>query len=113
MQTTGRGVPSIAAADVPGEAVVLDVREPHEWEAGHVPGALHIPLRELPARAGEVPQDGAVAVVCHVGGRSAQAVAWLQAHGWSSTRNVTGGMEAWAAAGRAMVSEGGREPRVI
>ena len=108
-----QGVPSIAVTDVPGEAVVLDVREPHEWAAGHAPGALHIPLGELPERAGEVPQDGPVAVVCHLGGRSSRAVAWLQQHGWSSTRNVAGGMEAWAEAGLPMVSEDGREPRVV
>ena len=106
-------VPSIPAADVPDDALVLDVREPHEWVAGHAPGALHIPLSELTARTAEVPQDGPVAVVCHLGGRSSRAVAWLQAQGWTSTRNVEGGMEAWARAGRPLVSEDGREPRVV
>ena len=106
-------VPSIEVADVPPEAVVVDVREQHEWDAGHAPGALHIPLGELPSRAGEVPQDGPVAVVCHLGGRSARAVAWLQEQGWTSTRNVVGGMEGWARAGRPLVSEDGREPRVV
>lgn len=104
-------VPSIRPADVADDAFVLDVREDDEWVAGHAPQALHVPLGELPARAAAVPVDREVVVVCRVGGRSAQAVAWLNGQGWS-TVNLDGGMQAWAAAGRPLESAGG-SPTVI
>jgi len=95
---------------LPAGVVVLDVREDDEWVAGHVPGATHLPLGELVARADEVP-EGEVLVVCRVGGRSAQATAWLGAQGRAAV-NLAGGMHAWDAAGRAMVSETGADPTV-
>jgi rhodanese-related sulfurtransferase len=105
-------VPAIDAAQVPDGGYLLDVREPVEWQAGHAPGAHHIPLGELPYRADEVPQDCQVHVICKVGGRSAQAAQVLNANGWD-TVNVDGGMMAWAAAGRPMVSEDGQPPEVV
>lgn len=96
---------------VPDELVVLDVREPAEWEHGHIDGAVHIPLGELGSRLDEVPQ-GQVLVVCRIGGRSAQAVAWLGRQG-HDVLNLDGGMLDWEAAGRPMVSETGRPPHVI
>lgn len=96
---------------VPGALVVLDVREPAEWEHGHIDGAVHIPLGELGARAGEVP-EGQVLVVCRIGGRSAQAVAWLGQQGHDAV-NLDGGMLDWQAAGRPMVSETGQPPQVV
>jgi rhodanese-related sulfurtransferase len=100
-------IPTVEIDGVPDPlpVPVLDVREDFEWEAGHIEGAVHIPLGELPARVGEVP-DGQFLVVCKVGGRSAQAVAWLSAQGHEAV-NLAGGMLDWAAAGRPMVSEGG------
>ena len=96
---------------VPDDLVVLDVREPAEWEHGHIDGAVHIPLGELGARVGEVP-EGQVLVVCRIGGRSAQAVAWLGQQGHDVV-NLDGGMLDWQAAGRPMVSETGRPPQVV
>ncbi|MGN6331859.1 MAG: rhodanese-like domain-containing protein [Motilibacteraceae bacterium] len=104
-------IPTVAAAQVPDDAVLVDVREPDEWAAGHAPGALHVPLSQLPQRLDEVPDDRPVVVVCRVGGRSAQAVAWLNAQGWD-TANLDGGMFAWVAAGRPLVADGG-DPQVI
>ncbi|GAB3269525.1 rhodanese-like domain-containing protein [Kineosporia babensis] len=106
-------VPSVDPAQVPAEAAILDVREPDEWEAGHVDGAVHIPLMELPARTGELPEgpDGQVYVICRSGGRSARAVAWLGQNGFDAV-NVDGGMGAWQAVGREMVSETGEAPTV-
>jgi rhodanese-related sulfurtransferase len=103
-------VPAVSPAGVPDGAVVLDVREQDEWEAGHIPGALHIPLGELTARAGELPAEQVV-VVCRVGARSARAVAWLNRSG-HDTLNLDGGMQVWAMAGRSMVSENGDQPVV-
>jgi rhodanese-related sulfurtransferase len=104
-------VPSVDPTGVPAEAVLLDVREPDEWQAGHIEGALHIPLADLPARVGELPGQGDLVVVCRSGGRSARAVAWLRQNGHTAL-NLDGGMGAWAAAGREMVSETGEAPTV-
>jgi rhodanese-related sulfurtransferase len=105
-------VPGVAAAALPDDAYLLDVREPGEWQAGHAPDAVHIPLGELNSRAHEVPQDRDVYVICRSGARSAQAVLAMGGAGWRAS-NVEGGMQAWAAAGRPMVSDSGREPTVI
>ena len=105
-------VPSVAASAVPDDAWLLDVREPYEWQAGHVDGALHLPMGELVGRLGELPHDREVVVVCKVGGRSAQVVQYLNQAGWSAV-NLDGGMYAWAAAGRPMVSDTGAAPAVV
>ena len=105
------GLPCVTALDLPQEVVLVDVREPEEWAAGHAPEAVHIPLRELPDRWQSLPLDGDVVVVCHLGGRSAQATAWLTQQG-VACRNLTGGMVAYAAAGHAVVSDTGRPPVV-
>jgi rhodanese-related sulfurtransferase len=96
---------------LPEGLVVLDVREPVEWDYGHIEGAVHIPLSLLPTRVGELPQ-GQTLVVCKIGGRSAQAVAWLQQLGYDAV-NLAGGMLDWEAAGRPMVSETGHDPHVV
>lgn len=101
-------VPQIAVPDVADHDVILDVREQHEWDAGHAPGAVHIPLGELPQRLDELPDTdaGTLAVTCRGGGRSSRAVAWLTQQGFD-VANLDGGMKAWHAAGRALVSESG------
>lgn len=104
-------LPSVAAANVPEDGFLLDVRESDEWRAGHAPGAVHIPIGELNVRAAEVPSDRDVYVICRSGARSAQAVAAFNNAGWK-TANVEGGMHAWEAAGRPMVSESGADPFV-
>ncbi len=101
------GVPN----PIPEELPVLDVREDFEWEAGHIEGALHIPLGDLPGRVGELP-GGQILVTCKMGGRSAQAVMWLSQQGHDVV-NLAGGMAAWEAAGRPMVSDTGTPPQVL
>lgn len=81
------------------DLVVLDVREPSEWAEGHVPGARHIPMREVTRRIAEVPRDRPVAVVCAGGARSSLVASVLRAHGHGELLNVWGGMTAWAQAG--------------
>ena len=109
-------VPTTTVAELPADVsavgVLLDVRELEEWRSGHAPGATHIPLAELPARLDELPPEEPVAVICRSGVRSGQAVAWLAGQGVTAV-NVAGGMQAWDAAGRDVVSEDGSEPRVI
>ncbi|MCL8026795.1 rhodanese-like domain-containing protein [Nocardioides bruguierae] len=96
---------------LPEDLTILDVREYSEWEAGHAPGALHIPMGVLPVRLQDVPQDRLL-VVCKVGGRSAQAAMYLVQQGYDVI-NLAGGMEDWAAAGRPLVSENGDTPAVV
>ncbi len=98
-------------AELPDDLVVLDVREDVEWQAGHIAGAVHLPLMQVPQRFADLPADGQVLVVCKVGARSAQATAFLQAQGYDAV-NLVGGMIAWDRAGRAMVADGGAPPRV-
>ena len=109
------GIPTVAIDGVPDPLPeglhVLDVREPVEWQHGHIDGAIHIPLRELPGRLADVP-EGQTLVVCKIGGRSAQAVAYLAQQGHDVV-NLDGGMLDWAAAGRPMVSDTGDAPLVV
>jgi molybdopterin-guanine dinucleotide biosynthesis protein A/rhodanese-related sulfurtransferase len=79
--------------------MVLDVRQPDEYEAGHVPGAHLIPLGEVAQRIGEIPEGAPVLVVCHSGGRSRRAAEFLRAQGRDAT-NVAGGTAAWIEAGQ-------------
>ena len=100
-----------AAALVDSGAVLLDVREPHEWQAGHAPKARHIPLAQLAQRARELPANKPIVTVCRSGHRSARAAAMLGQAG-RETSNLAGGMHAWARAGLPVVAKGGGPGRV-
>ena len=108
-------IAEIAVADVgavlDAGAVLLDVREPEEWDAGHAPEARHVPLGELPDRMGELDGSGRIVVICRSGGRSALATEWLSTAGFDAT-NLVGGMQAWAHAGRAVETDDGGPGRV-
>lgn len=107
-------VPEVPVAQVPDGAPVLDVREDDEWAAGHAPGAVHVPMGQVPARLDEIAAafpDGPVPVVCRSGGRSARVTAYL-VHAGHDAVNVGGGMQAWAAAGRPLESDAG-PPQVL
>lgn len=99
-------MPSVHVSEVPDplpeSLVVLDVREDDEWADGHVDGAVHIPLRQLPGRVGELPEGKQVIAMCHVGGRSAQATVFLAQQGVDAV-NLDGGIAAWERAGRPVV----------
>jgi rhodanese-related sulfurtransferase len=101
----------VPAAEVPADVLLVDVREPDEWTAGHAPGAMHIPLGQLGARYTEIPQDGRVYLICRAGSRSNQAALALAGAGWDVV-NVSDGMTGWAAAGRPMTNESGTTPYV-
>jgi len=104
-------MPEVLSVDLPAGAFLLDVREDDEWAAGHAPDAVHVRLAELGARAGELPRDREVYVICRSGARSAYAAQTL-AVGGLNTINVADGMTGWAVAGRPMISEDGAEPYV-
>ena len=91
---------------------ILDVREDDEWAAGHIAGAVHVPLMQIPARHAELDADADWLCVCKVGGRSFQATAYLARLGLRIA-NVGGGMDAWAAAGLPVESSAGAPGRII
>jgi glyoxylase-like metal-dependent hydrolase (beta-lactamase superfamily II)/rhodanese-related sulfurtransferase len=76
---------------------ILDVRSPKEWEAGHLDGAVHIPLNRLAERLGDVPAARPLVVHCQGGYRSAIASSLLQGHGVEGLLDLVGGYKAWAA----------------
>ena len=92
--------PEEAAALIAGGALLVDVREQEEWDAGHVEGALHFPLSTLPARWQELPDADRTVFVCRSGGRSMAAAEAFAAAGRAGCANLAGGVQAWAAAGR-------------
>jgi rhodanese-related sulfurtransferase len=79
-------------------AILLDVRNPDEWEGARVPDVPLIPLAELPGRVDEVPQGEPLYVICAGGGRSAKAAELLRSQGVDAV-NVAGGTRAWIEAG--------------
>lgn len=93
--------PGLKAALASGEAVLVDVRTPAEYQSGHVPGAISLPLDQLPARldALSAHQGSPVYLICASGGRSARAQTLLSEAGFARPINVEGGTRAWIAAG--------------
>jgi rhodanese-related sulfurtransferase len=95
-----------------GQIQLVDCREPYEWEAGRIRGAVHIPLNAIMAGAGQdLDQSRSVAVICRSGNRSELATMMLQARGFEAY-NVEGGMEAWAAEGLPLEAADGSPGRV-
>lgn len=102
----------------PGEArprqnefQLVDVREPAEWAAGHIEGAIHIPMGQLGQRRDELADDRTIVAVCRSGNRSGQVVAALRDAGYDA-ENLDGGMKAWDRADLPFVAEDGDDPRV-
>lgn len=102
-------VPEIDVAELADRqeagTVVLDVRNPDEYQAAHLPGVLLIPLGELVERVDEVPTEGTLPVICRSGNRSRQAAEWLRGQGIDAV-NVAGGILAWTDAGRPIETGG-------
>ncbi len=113
--TAAAGVPAVdpdeAQQRVENGAILLDVREPDEWDSGHAPDAVWIPMGDLGARQSELTQDLPIVVVCRSGARSARVTTALRNAGYDAT-NLAGGMQAWAAAGYGVVTDGG-EPGTV
>ncbi len=106
-------IPTVTVTDLPDDALMVDVREPGEWAAGHAPGAVHIPLGDIPARLDELPvTDDSLPVVCRTDGRSGRAVQWLVQQGFDVV-NVEGGMQSWVREGKPLASENGQDATVL
>jgi rhodanese-related sulfurtransferase len=87
-------------------AQLVDVRTDHEWEAGRISGATHLPLDELPQRAGEIDKDRPVLLYCRGGNRSTMAAAALAEAGYDATK-LSEGIVGWAEAGLPLAPDDG------
>ena len=99
--TAARLLPSVPAGRAlcsTAGALLLDVREPEEWQAEHAPGAVLMPMGQVRQRQSELPRDRRIVVVCRSGGRSAATTESLRTWGFDAV-NLAGGMCAWASAG--------------
>jgi rhodanese-related sulfurtransferase len=76
--------------------VLLDVREPWEWQLCHLPGAILVPMGELSTRLAELNKDAETVVICHHGVRSYHAARYLESAGFGNVVNLSGGVAAWA-----------------
>jgi len=85
--------PDYAGGD---DVVLLDVREHDELAVAAVPGALHIPMREVPARLAELDADKPLVVMCHSGGRSRRVAEYLAVNGFTTVFNLKGGIDSWS-----------------
>lgn len=121
---TSPHVPSVPVDAVPSDfdraeaatadgarAVLLDVREEDEWQLGHAPGAIHIPMVDVPARVDELEFDVDLYVICRQGGRSLQVVEYLNHIGYEAIQ-VRGGMVAWQQAGRPLTADGDHQAKI-
>lgn len=95
-----------AGALLAGDALLLDVRENHEWQAGHAPKARHIPLGQLAARHHELPAGRTIITACRSGMRSGRAARFLAGEG-RQVVNLSGGMHAWSRAGLPVTAKRG------
>jgi rhodanese-related sulfurtransferase len=81
------------------DVVLLDVREPEEYAAGHIPGVQLLPMGTVPARLSDIPTDKTVIVTCRSGNRSGQITDFLRRNGFTRVHNMQGGILAWQRAG--------------
>ncbi|MFV0461785.1 MAG: rhodanese-like domain-containing protein [Nostocoides sp.] len=97
--------PQIEANDLSDDAVILDVRDQDQWDAGHAPGAIHIPIAQLPARLAELPgTTRPLPVTCGGGTKGKHASALLIDAGIDAVE-LRGGMRSWKATGRPLVTD--------
>ena len=76
--------------------MLLDVREPAEWDTARVADAVHMPMRTVPGRLHELDRERTIVVMCHGGARSRRVAEFLAGSGYASVFNLTGGIEAWS-----------------
>lgn len=90
-------VPQLTPDQIPDthDFLILDVREPHEWDLVHLPGSVHLPLRNLPRHWQDLPKDRKILCLCHHGMRSQRAAEFLASQGLKVS-NLSGGIDRWA-----------------
>jgi sulfur-carrier protein adenylyltransferase/sulfurtransferase len=99
-QAANSGVIDVTAVkeklDRGDQFLLIDVREPHEYQIARIPGAKLIPLGELPKHLSELDKNAEIVAHCKMGGRSQQAVDLMKQNGFTNVRNMTGGITAWS-----------------
>jgi rhodanese-related sulfurtransferase len=87
----------LRAANPPGSPILLDVREPWEFQAASIPGALQMPMGDIPSRAhAELDPDAHIVVLCHHGQRSLSVAMWLRNQGFDYAQSLAGGIDTWS-----------------
>ncbi len=104
-------VPSVPHVDLPDNHVLVDVREQDEWDRGHAPDAVHIPLGQLERRLSELPKSRPLVVTCRGGGRASRAVTYLRSEGYDA-HILEGGMLVWFRQNRPLQHPGPGTPVV-
>lgn len=99
--TLGDNIDVQTVADIKDrdDVLVLDVREQWEYDEGHIPNVIHIPMNDIPNRLSEIPTDKEVVVTCRSGNRSGQVADFLREQGYTNIHNMSGGILDWQAAG--------------
>ena len=97
-----RSIPSVTPAEAcrrvqEERAALIDVREPEEYLGGHAEGAVNVPLSSFREHYQDIPTQGEVLLICHVGQRSLMAAAFMRNQGWGRVFNVEGGTDEWEA----------------
>jgi rhodanese-related sulfurtransferase len=88
-----------SALAAPQKPILLDVREPWEFQTAHIEGSKSIPMAEVPARAfNELDEEDNIVVLCHHGARSLSVAVWLRNQGFDKAQSVVGGIDAWSRA---------------
>lgn len=90
---------TVAAIKDRDDVLLIDVREPFEYDEGHIPGITLIPMNSVPSRLSEIPTDKTVVLACRSGNRSGQVFQYLKAQGFTNIHNLEGGIVAWQGAG--------------
>ncbi|MEM9588444.1 MAG: rhodanese-like domain-containing protein, partial [Planctomycetota bacterium] len=103
IETTNR-ITAVAASEMPGDPLIVDVRKEAEWNDGHIDGSLNVPLHRLVSRLDELPRDQAMIVHCQGGYRSAIAISVLQGAGFADTYDLVGGYKAWVGSGLPVIA---------
>lgn len=80
----------------PSDVLLIDVREPFEYETARIEGAQLIPMRQIPENVGALPKDKHLLIHCHHGGRSLRVTHYLRGQGYAAVTNVAGGIHAWS-----------------
>lgn len=95
-QVTASQLDEMLRAEPPQRPIVIDVREPWEWQLARISGSTHLPMGEIPSRIQEIDPTHPTVVICHHGVRSLQVVAYLQRQGFDNLHNLMGGIDAWS-----------------
>jgi rhodanese-related sulfurtransferase len=97
IEITAQELSVLLAQQASSPVMLLDVREPWEWDLAKIPGSVHIPMHLIPLRHNELPDDSLIVVICHHGVRSLQVAHYLRDIGFEQMVSLSGGIDSWSA----------------